>query len=245
MPELIAMLHSFVGLAAVLVGWNSSYETDSPIRASTTAEVFVGVFIGAVTFTGSIVAFLKLSARIKSAPLMLPGHNAINLGIIVAFFVLTVVYVLIAAEDARRCASAARGHDAARAAPRLAPRRLDRRRRHARRRLDAQQLLGLGGGRGGLPAQQRPADHHRRARGLLRCVPVLHHVQGDEPLVHLGDRRRVRRRGRHRGRRRRLRRAPRDHRRGCRRPARPRRTRSSSPRATAWRWRRRSTRSPS
>ena len=53
----------------------------------------VGVFIGAVTFTGSIVAFLKLSARIKSAPLMLPGRNSINLGAIVAFFLLTVVYV--------------------------------------------------------------------------------------------------------------------------------------------------------
>jgi NAD(P) transhydrogenase subunit beta len=55
----------------------------------------VGVFIGAVTFTGSIVAFLKLSARIKSAPLMLPGHNWINLGAIGAFLVLTVVYVLV------------------------------------------------------------------------------------------------------------------------------------------------------
>ena len=43
------------------------------------AEVFVGVFIGAVTLTGSIVAYLKLSARIKSAPMMLPAHNAVNL----------------------------------------------------------------------------------------------------------------------------------------------------------------------
>ena len=59
MPELIAMLHSFVGLAAVLVGWNSSYETTLYPRIHS-AEVMVGVFIGAVTFTGSIVAFLKL-----------------------------------------------------------------------------------------------------------------------------------------------------------------------------------------
>jgi NAD(P) transhydrogenase subunit beta len=93
MPELIAMLHSFVGLAAVLVGWNSSYEV-AAYPAIHDGEVFVGIFIGAVTFTGSIVAFLKLSARIKSAPLMLPGRNAINLGIIVAFLALTVVYVL-------------------------------------------------------------------------------------------------------------------------------------------------------
>ncbi|HYN67228.1 MAG TPA: Re/Si-specific NAD(P)(+) transhydrogenase subunit beta [Ornithinibacter sp.] len=94
MPELIAMLHSFVGLAAVLVGWNSSYEKTA-YPGIHSVEVMVGVFIGAVTFTGSIVAFLKLSARIKSAPLMLPGRNWINLGAIGAFVVLTVVYVLI------------------------------------------------------------------------------------------------------------------------------------------------------
>jgi NAD(P) transhydrogenase subunit beta len=98
MPELIAMLHSFVGLAAVLVGWNSSYE-ETPYPAIHSVEVMVGVFIGAVTFTGSIVAFLKLSARIKSAPLMLPGRNWINLGAIAAFVVITVVYVLLP-EDA-------------------------------------------------------------------------------------------------------------------------------------------------
>ena len=98
MPELIAMLHSFVGLAAVLVGWNSSYEI-TLYPGIHSAEVMVGVFIGAVTFTGSIVAFLKLSARIKSAPLMLPGRNWINLGAIGAFLVLTVVYVLLP-EDA-------------------------------------------------------------------------------------------------------------------------------------------------
>jgi proton-translocating NAD(P)+ transhydrogenase subunit beta len=94
MPELIAMLHSFVGLAAVLVGWNSSFETDVAYPAIHDTEVFVGVFIGAVTLTGSIVAFLKLSARMKSAPMMLPNHNAINLGIIVASLALTVAYVL-------------------------------------------------------------------------------------------------------------------------------------------------------
>jgi NAD(P) transhydrogenase subunit beta len=94
MPELIAMLHSFVGLAAVLVGYNSYFsppETDVKVHLG---EVFVGVFIGAVTFTGSIIAFLKLSARMKSAPLMLPGHNYINLGAIVAFLGLTVWFVL-------------------------------------------------------------------------------------------------------------------------------------------------------
>ncbi|QIM22088.1 Re/Si-specific NAD(P)(+) transhydrogenase subunit beta [Phycicoccus sp. HDW14] len=94
MPELIAMLHSFVGLAAVLVGWNSSYELVA-YPTIHDVEVFVGVFIGAVTFTGSIVAYLKLSARISSRPLMLPGRNWINLGALAGFVVLTVVYVAV------------------------------------------------------------------------------------------------------------------------------------------------------
>jgi NAD(P) transhydrogenase subunit beta len=104
MPELIAILHSFVGLAAVLVGWNGYLSVEADAQAQTevagnllgihSAEVVIGVFIGAVTFTGSIVAFLKLSGRIKSNPLMLPAHNALNLGALVAFAVLTVLFVL-------------------------------------------------------------------------------------------------------------------------------------------------------
>ena len=97
MPELIALFHSFVGLAAVLVGWNSHLEHVSYSTASLegihSAEVFIGVFIGAVTFTGSIVANLKLSARIKSNPLMLPGKNFLNVGALVLFFALTVWFV--------------------------------------------------------------------------------------------------------------------------------------------------------
>ncbi|GAB5896466.1 Re/Si-specific NAD(P)(+) transhydrogenase subunit beta [Mycolicibacterium mageritense] len=107
MPELIALLHSFVGLAAVLVGWNGYLDVEnaptSPealklaaegMTGIHSAEVFVGVFIGAVTFTGSIVANLKLSARIKSAPLMLPGKNFLNIGALAVFFVLTVWFVI-------------------------------------------------------------------------------------------------------------------------------------------------------
>jgi H+-translocating NAD(P) transhydrogenase subunit beta len=104
MPELIAILHSFVGLAAVLVGWNGYLSVEGasaengvgPVEGGGihSAEVGIGVFIGAVTFTGSIVAFLKLSARMKSSPLMLPGKNILNLGALVAFAVLTVVFVV-------------------------------------------------------------------------------------------------------------------------------------------------------
>lgn len=97
MPELIALLHSFVGLAAVLVGWNGALEETGMTGALLDihhAEVFIGVFIGGVTFTGSIVAFLKLSARMSSAPLMLPGKNVLNLGALVVFVGLTVWYVI-------------------------------------------------------------------------------------------------------------------------------------------------------
>ncbi len=103
MPELIAILHSFVGLAAVLVGWDGYLEVEAKGHAQTEiagsllrvhhAEVLIGIFIGAVTFTGSVVAFLKLSARIKSRPLMLPGKNALNVGALAAFAVLTGVFV--------------------------------------------------------------------------------------------------------------------------------------------------------
>ncbi|MBN1092963.1 Re/Si-specific NAD(P)(+) transhydrogenase subunit beta [Blastococcus sp. TML/M2B] len=104
MPELIAILHSFVGLAAVLVGWNgylsveadldNQTEVSSDLLGIHSGEVAIGVFIGAVTFTGSIVAFLKLSARIKSNPLVLPGKNWLNLGALAAFAALTVVFVV-------------------------------------------------------------------------------------------------------------------------------------------------------
>ncbi len=104
MPELIAILHSFVGLAAVLVGWNGYLSVEANAAEQTevagnllgihSAEVAIGVFIGAVTFTGSIVAFLKLSGRIKSNPLMLPAHNVLNLAALIAFAVLTVFFVL-------------------------------------------------------------------------------------------------------------------------------------------------------
>jgi len=86
MPELIAMLHSFVGAAAVIIGYNS-YLTEKAGGAHL-VEVFLGVLIGAVTFTGSIIAFLKLSARIKSNPLTLPGRNLLNLGALVVSFAL-------------------------------------------------------------------------------------------------------------------------------------------------------------
>ncbi|MCL2757127.1 MAG: NAD(P)(+) transhydrogenase (Re/Si-specific) subunit beta, partial [Coriobacteriia bacterium] len=96
MPQLIALFHSFVGLAAVLVGWTAYYGSVSSghFDGLHSGELFVGVFIGAVTFTGSIIAYLKLSAKMKSAPLVLPGHNILNLVALIAFVALTVLFIL-------------------------------------------------------------------------------------------------------------------------------------------------------
>ncbi len=94
MPELVAMLHSFVGLAAVLVGWNSFLAEGKASDGVHLIEVFLGVFIGAVTLTGSIVAFLKLSARMTSSPLMLPGRHQLNLGILVTSALLLIWFLV-------------------------------------------------------------------------------------------------------------------------------------------------------
>ncbi len=97
MPQFIALMHSFVGLAAVLIGWNGDLAPGAipaDLEGVHRGEVFVGVFIGAVTFTGSIIAYLKLSGRMRSAPLVLPGRNALNLGALVVFVGLTVWFVI-------------------------------------------------------------------------------------------------------------------------------------------------------
>ncbi|HEY2847827.1 MAG TPA: NAD(P)(+) transhydrogenase (Re/Si-specific) subunit beta [Pyrinomonadaceae bacterium] len=98
MPELVAMLHSFVGLAAVLVGIATYLDPNAPKTTGGEhslhlGEIFVGVCIGSVTFTGSVIAFLKLRGSIGGKPFMLPGRHLINLvmllvtiGLGVAFF---------------------------------------------------------------------------------------------------------------------------------------------------------------
>ncbi len=96
MPELVAILHSFVGLAAVLVGFNSYglHEAMSPAMENIhNIEVFLGIFIGAVTFTGSIVAFGKLSGKIPSKALMLPHRHKINLAALVVSFLLMLTFI--------------------------------------------------------------------------------------------------------------------------------------------------------
>lgn len=96
MPELVAILHSFVGLAAVLVGYNSFFETHSAAGAALTVhltEVFLGVFIGAVTFSGSIVAFAKLRGIASSKPLSIQHKHKLNLLALIASALLLVYFV--------------------------------------------------------------------------------------------------------------------------------------------------------
>ncbi|MGD1453843.1 Re/Si-specific NAD(P)(+) transhydrogenase subunit beta [Vibrio harveyi] len=103
MPELVAILHSFVGMAAVLVGFNSYLEPPAPVSTDLAGmhaehvihlvEVFLGVFIGAVTFTGSIVAFGKLRGIISSSPLNLPHKHKMNLAAIVVSTLLMIYFV--------------------------------------------------------------------------------------------------------------------------------------------------------
>lgn len=96
MPELIAMLHSFVGLAAVLVGFNSyidPHDVDTDMFTIHLVEVFLGVFIGAVTFSGSLVAWAKLNGKMASKPLQLPHRHLLNLGALVLSFLLLLWFV--------------------------------------------------------------------------------------------------------------------------------------------------------
>ncbi|WEV53344.1 Re/Si-specific NAD(P)(+) transhydrogenase subunit beta [Bifidobacterium sp. ESL0798] len=92
MPELIAMLHSFVGISAVLIGYNSWLTEKNPNGAHL-AETYIGVLIGAVTFTGSIIAYLKLSAKMKSKPLIIPGHNLINLIVLIVMIAMIAWFI--------------------------------------------------------------------------------------------------------------------------------------------------------
>ena len=97
MPELIALLHSFVGLAAVLVGFNTFMELSATTDPGLVGdmgfhlgEVGIGIFIGAVTFTGSIIAYLKLSGKMKGKPLTLPGRNFLNVLMLLAIVAMIV-----------------------------------------------------------------------------------------------------------------------------------------------------------
>ncbi|MEO9669707.1 MAG: NAD(P)(+) transhydrogenase (Re/Si-specific) subunit beta, partial [Marinomonas sp.] len=102
MPELVAAFHSLVGLAAVLVGWAAYLEPeafgllgdDLSISPVSKIEMGLGIAIGAITFSGSVIAFLKLSGRMSGSPILLPLRHVINLGTLLAIIVLTALFAL-------------------------------------------------------------------------------------------------------------------------------------------------------
>ena len=99
MPQLVAILHSFVGLAAVLVGYGSYLDPQTQALQGAEhsihlVEVFIGVFIGAITFTGSIVAWGKLEGKIRSKPLAYKGRHFVNITLVLVCIVLAVLFTM-------------------------------------------------------------------------------------------------------------------------------------------------------
>jgi H+-translocating NAD(P) transhydrogenase subunit beta len=97
MPELVAILHSFVGLAAVLVGLATYLQPENTLTGVEATihelEIYIGIFIGAVTFAGSVVAFGKLNGSFGSKPLMLPARHLINIALLVSSVILGVQFM--------------------------------------------------------------------------------------------------------------------------------------------------------
>jgi NAD(P) transhydrogenase subunit beta len=101
MPQLVAAFHSLVGLAAVFVAAAALYApeafgigTPGDIYAATLIEMSIGVAIGAITFTGSVIAFLKLDGRMSGKPIILPARHAVNLGLGIAIVVLVIAFTI-------------------------------------------------------------------------------------------------------------------------------------------------------
>ena len=102
MPQLVAAFHSLVGMAAVLVGWAAYLNptafgiagADGIIEAQSRIEMGLGIAIGAITFSGSVIAFLKLAGKMSGAPIMLPGRHVINLGTLAGILGLTAYFTM-------------------------------------------------------------------------------------------------------------------------------------------------------
>ena len=94
MPEMVALLHSFVGLAAVLVGYALQLDPSSPVhgKLAERIETYIDVMIGAITTTGSVLAFLKLRGSVSGRPLLLPARHMLNLAMLTALVVFGVLY---------------------------------------------------------------------------------------------------------------------------------------------------------
>ena len=149
MPELVAILHSLVGLAAVLIGFANFMDTSLQFtgvdKTIHEIEVYIGIAIGALTFTGSVIAYGKLSGMLGGQPMLLPARHWLNLVMFVAVIIVAIkfvgesdhqqamIYLLIMTVLAMLFGIPHGGRD--------------RWRRYAGRHLDAEQLLRLGRGR--------------------------------------------------------------------------------------------------
>ena len=196
MPELVAAFHSLVGLAAVFVAAAALYapgafsicDASGHIKAASLLEMALGAGIGAITFTGSVIAFGKLSGRVSGSPIMLPMRHMINIALFAAIMVsiiwfmasqsTTAFWLIVVLALVLWCSD----HHP------------DRWRRHAGGGVDAELVLRLGCRRNRFHPRQYGLDHYRGTGRFIRCNPVLHHVQRHEPIVHLGDPGRVWRR---------------------------------------------------
>ena len=186
MPQLVAAFHSLVGMAAVLVAAAAFLnplafgiaDADGAIHVQSRIEMGLGIAIGAITFSGSVIAFLKLAGKMSGAPIILPLRHVINLGTLAAilgligyfcvdqspwvFWTITALAFVIGFLLIVPIGGGG----------------------HAGRGVDAEQLFGLGGGGNGVHAAQQRDDHHRCAGRLVGRDPQLHHVQGHEPQLH-------------------------------------------------------------
>ncbi len=183
LPELVAAFHSLVGLAAVLVALAALYHPEAyaigskgALPAGSLLEMGLGMTIGAITFSGSIIAFAKLRGLMSGNPITFKGQHLLNLVIaltmlallvhfcrtesyaafwgllILSFAIGFLLIVPIGGADMPVVVSMLNSYS------------------------------GLGGRGIGFTLDNQRADHHRRAGRLKRCDPQLHHVQGDEPF---------------------------------------------------------------
>ena len=167
MPETVALMHSLVGLAAVLIAIAAVFHEGAAHDGVHRFELFLGCFIGAITFTASVVAYLKLSGKAGSKPLKGGWVKPVQIALAAAMigfgvhyfasqnlqsFIIMTGFALVLGGAALTLL------------------------RHAGGGVDAELLLGLGGGRYRLYTEQLGADHCRFAGGFVGCNSVLHHV---------------------------------------------------------------------
>ena len=176
MPQLVSMFNAVGGGAAALVGVHDYMTAGATVSASTSVTTLLDVIIGAVTFSGSIIAAGKLQGVINSAPVTFPGARLVNL-------LLAVVAVGLRRVPDRRAEHGAAQHRHRRGpGVRGVDGDADRRRRHARRHLAAERVHRHRGRDGRVRHRELGADHRRRARRRVRRHPDQADGRRDEPL---------------------------------------------------------------